>query len=307
MRRSSILLALLSFGWLAGVAYAQRTPAEGVYTAEQAASGQAIYKERCAACHGAALEGGLAPPLGGDAFLRVWSARPLLDLASKIRNTMPANDPGKLTPDQTVALVAYVLQAGKFPAGRQALNETALAQITFPGRASPQVASAGSAAQALALQPLGNLAQIMRGILFPSSNLIFAVQGQDPAAPKEAYKPGSGGFNWADWGAGIYSGWELVDYAAVSLADVAPLLLVPRRCENGRPAPVDRADWVKYTQELVDAARAVYKASQTRKQEAVSDATNLLADACLNCHVVYRDKEGGTAADPSNKAARCIP
>ena len=142
---------------------------------------------------------------------------------------------------------------------------------------------------------------------FPSSNLIFSVQGQDPAAPKPAFKPGAGGFNWADWGAGIYSGWELVDYAAVSLVDVAPLLLVPRRCENGKPAPVERADWVKYTQELADAGRAVFKASQTRNQEAVSDATNLLADSCLNCHVAYRDKPGGTAADPSNKAARCIP
>ena len=157
------------------------------------------------------------------------------------------------------------------------------------------------------MQPMGNLAQIMRGILFPSSNMIFSVQGQDPGAPKPPYKPDSGGFNWADWGAGIYPGWELVDYAAISIADVAPLLLVPRRCENGRAVPVERDDWVKYTREMVDAASAVYKAAQTRKQEPVSDATNVLADACLNCHVVYRDKEGGTAADPSNKAARCQP
>jgi hypothetical protein len=98
-----------------------------------------------------------------------------------------------------------------------------------------------------------------------------------------------------------------VDYAAVTMVDVTPLLLLPRRCENGKPAPVERADWVKYVQELADAGRAVYKASQTRNQEAVSDATNNLSDACLNCHVVYRDKPGGSPADPSNKAARCIP
>jgi mono/diheme cytochrome c family protein len=307
MSRSSVILASLFVVWLAVVAHAQRTPGEGVYTSEQAASGQAIYKERCAACHGSALEGAAAPPLRGDAFLNVWSAQPLSDLVAKIQNTMPANDPGKLTRQQAIALVAYVLQIGTFPAGRDALSdEAALKQITFPGAASQRPA-ANSAAQALASQPMGNLAQIMRGILFPSSNLIFSVQGQDPAAPKPPYNPGSAAFNWADWGAGIYPGWELVDYAAVSLADVAPLLLVPRRCENGRPAPVERADWVKYTQELVDAARAVYKASQTRKQDAVSEATNVLADACLNCHVAYRDKEGGTAADPSNKAARCLP
>ena len=88
------------------------------------------------------------------------------------------------------------------------------------------------------------------------------MQGQDPGAPREAYKPGSGGFNWADWGAGIYSGWELVDYAAVTMVDVAPLLLIPRRCENGKPAPVERADWVKFTQENADRAGAL-KGSST--------------------------------------------
>jgi mono/diheme cytochrome c family protein len=305
MSRHSVAIAALFCVWLAVVANAQRTPGDGVYTAEQAASGQSIYKEKCAACHGPALEGAAAPPLRGDAFLGVWSARPLAELVAKIQNTMPANEPGTLTRPQAVALVAWVLQSGKFPAGRDALtDEAALKQITFPSTAAAQ---APAGATRLASPPLGNLAQIMRGILFPSSNVIFSVQGQDPGAPKPPYNPGTGGFNWADWGAGIYPGWELVDYAAVSLADVAPLLLVPRRCENGRPAPVERADWMKYTQELVDAARAVYKASQTRKQDAVSEATNLLADACLNCHVAYRDKEGGTAADPSNKAARCIP
>ena len=287
-----------------------RTSNDGVYSDEQARRGQAVYKERCTACHGAALEGGVAPPLAGADFIRMWGSQPLSDLVNKIRNTMPANDPGKLTRQQAAALVAYMLQIGKFPAGSSELgdDDAALKQVTFPaGAAGPPKPAAAAGAQALAIQPLGNLAQIMRGILFPSSNLIFSVQGQDPAAPKPAYEPGSAGFNWADWGAGIYSGWELVDYAAVTLVDVTPLLLVPRRCENGKAAPVERADWVKYTQELADAGRAVYRASQSRNQEAVSDATNQLADSCLNCHVAYRDKPGGTAADPSNKAARCIP
>jgi len=38
----------------------------------------------------------------------------------------------------------------------------------------------------------------------------------------------------------------------------------------------------------------------------VSDVSNQLADACLHCHERYRDKPGGTTADPSNKAARCF-
>ena len=59
--------------------------------------------------------------------------------------------------------------------------------------------------------------------------------------------------------------------------------------------------------ELIEAGKAAYKASQSRNQEAVSDVSNQLADACLHCHEVYRDKPGGTTADPSNKAARCLP
>ena len=42
-----------------------------------------------------------------------------------------------------------------------------------------------------------------------------------------------GGFDFVSWGGGIYSGWEVVDYAAIALAESAPLMLTPgRRCEN---------------------------------------------------------------------------
>jgi mono/diheme cytochrome c family protein len=303
-----LVVAVLFVGWLGAPARAQRSPAEGVYTGEQATAGQALYRAQCSGCHGPTLGGMAGPALRGENFLKNWAGKSLDELGVKIQNTMPQNAPGKLTREQVVTLIAYMLQAGKFPVGKDALSdEASIKQIAFAGGAAAPAASTSSAAAALAAEPMGNLAQIMRGILFPSSNLIFSVQGQDPAAPKPPYKPDAGGFNWADWGAGIYPGWELVDYAAVSIADVAPLLLVPRRCENGRPAPVERADWVKFTKEMIDAARVVYKAAQSRNQEAVSEATNQLADSCLNCHVVYRDKEGGTAADPSNKAARCQP
>ena len=71
--------------------------------------------------------------------------------------------------------------------------------------------------------------------------------------------------------------------------------------------PVERPDWIRYTEEMVEAGKAAYRASQTRDQAAVSDVTNLIADACYNCHEAYRDRPGGTSDDPSNKAARCIP
>jgi len=285
---------------LSVLAQTSRTVADGVYTDAQAARGQAIYEAQCAACHGATLGGGLAPPLAGAAFLRVWDQRPLLDLVDKIQKTMPATNPGTLSRAQATELAAYLLKAAAFRAGPAELRpDDTLKAITV-------VAPPGTAPAAAA--PPGNLAQVMRGILFPSSNLIFNVQNQDPGAQKMGWQPGDTPFGWADWGAGIYSGWELVDYAAIAIAESAPLMLAPgRRCENGRPVPVERPDWIQYTNEMAEAGRAAYRASQSRDREAVIEVTNAIADACLRCHEVYRDKPGGTTQDPSNKAARCIP
>lgn len=302
-------------GSLSVAAYAgqSKTLRDGVYSGGQAVRGQALYRDRCASCHGATLGGGLAPPLAGDGFSSNWSGQPLSELVGKIQNTMPANDPGQLTAPQAADLTAYVLQVGRFPAGTADLSadESSLKQITWPAESRPRTTQAAATTSAAsASPPLGNLAQVMRGILFPSSNLIFNVQSWDPGTlkPPPAGSTSNAGFSWVDWGAGIYKGWELVDYAAVALAESAPLMLTPgRRCENGKPVPVERADWVKFTAELAEAGRAAYKASQSRKQDVVSDVTEQVANACLHCHEVYRDKPGGTPTDPSNKAARCVP
>jgi mono/diheme cytochrome c family protein len=288
-----------------------RTANDRVYTDAQAARGRMLYREKCAACHGDALEGKVGPPLAGSAFLAVWGAQPLSELASKIRSTMPVGDPGKLKPAETADLVAYILQAGKFPSGGSELSadEAALKSIVLAAAKPP--GNAPAASQAPAFPAMGNLNQVMRGILFPSSNIIFNVQTNDPGAPAKPGQVGPGAkapFSWTDWGAGIYTGWQIVDYAAVAIAESAPLMLTPgRRCENGRPVPVDRPDWIKFSQALAEAGRAAYRASQTRSQEAVSDATNQLADACFQCHSVYRDKRGFRPGDPAASAAHCTP
>jgi S-disulfanyl-L-cysteine oxidoreductase SoxD len=308
--RSGLLPCTLA---LAVAAFAQqpRTASAGVYTDAQASRGRVLYQQQCASCHGDTLGGGLAPPLSGSGFIAAWGSRPLWELASKIRVTMPADNPGKLTPSQSADLVAHLLQTDKFPSGATELgsDEKTLTAILLSGSGAKPVAPAAS--HAPAFPPVGDMAQVMRGILFPSSNIIFNVQTNDPGAPVTPGQVGAGAttsFSWVDWGAGIYKGWEIVDYAAISVAESAPLMLTPgRRCENGRPVPVDRPDWIKFSQELADAGRAAYKASQTRNQDAVSDATSQLADSCLHCHQVYRDKPGGKPGDPSNKAARCTP
>jgi mono/diheme cytochrome c family protein len=292
------------------VAQGTRTVADGVYTSAQAARGKTIYDMQCRACHGATLGGGLAPPLSGAAFLAVWGRSSVADLVDKIHHTMPQNNPGTLSREQATDIVAHVLNTNGFRTGTAELKaDDSVKQIALaaPGTVIAASAAPATASQALAsARPEANLAQIMRGILFPSSNLIFNVQNNDPGEQKVGWQPGTSDFSWVNWGAGIYSGWELVDYAAMAITESAPLLVMPgRRCENGRPVPVDRADWIEFTNKMAEAGRVAYKASQSRNRDAVIDATNVIADSCLNCHDKYRDKPGGTDADPSNKVARC--
>ena len=317
--RTGIIIAAVACA--AGLVHAQtlRTVRDGVFTDAQAGRGQAIYGKQCASCHGNALEGAQGPPLAADVFLGHWQTQPLAELAGKIRNTMPADGPGVLTPQQAADVVAHILKAGGFPAGKTELasDETTLSRIGWPaGLAADKGAASASAAQGRVFPPIGNMAQLMRGIFFPNSNLIFTVQTRDPGAP--APPPSSGqpggqtaGFSFVDWGAGIYGGWQLVDNAAIALADASPLMLTPGiRCENGRLAPVTDPDWIKFTEQLIAVSRKTYRASQSRSQDAVSEATGDLSDACAACHQAYRDIRGRGRApdpiDPSNKAARCL-
>jgi mono/diheme cytochrome c family protein len=278
---------------LAGQAGQSRSVTEGVYSTVQAAQGQEIYHAQCVECHGAGMEGGSGPPLAGDSFLANWSARPLETLVDKIQKTMPYSQPGSLSRSQSTVLLAYVLQVGKFPAGKVDLIDGALAQIRFPVVRDAPAPTAAVSTRGFLAAPEGNLAELMRAIAFPNSNIIFNVQVKDPGAqPKKDLA--SSPFDYSVWGATVYQGWLAVDQAAVALTETSALLLTPgRRCQNGRPVPVDRADWQQYVAALADAGRLARRASQARNVEAFVDVSDKLNDACANCHKVYRDK-GGT-------------
>jgi cytochrome c553 len=138
-------------------------------------------------------------------------------------------------------------------------------------------------------EPMGSLAQVMRGILFPNSNILFDVQSVDPANPPPAAVAGGGATaNFS----GIYSGWQMVENAAIALGEAANLIVIPgRRCENGRDVPLSEPNWAQFTQQLKDAADVALVAARASDQAAASDATNDIAEACYVCHEVYRDLE----------------
>lgn len=112
-----------------------------------AAEGEALYQERCAACHGEFGEGaGRWPVLaGGQGSLR--SERPDKTIGSfwpnvstvfdYVRRAMPYGNAQSLEPSETYAIVAYLLSLNdvvKDP--NQELNERNLAAIRLPNEAA---------------------------------------------------------------------------------------------------------------------------------------------------------------------------
>ena len=91
-----------------------KTTLAGVYTAAQAQRGEETYYNSCVNCH----------PKGtyaGPSFKSNWAGRPLSDLYDWVLTKMPKNDPGTLTPAESVEVIAYILQQNKMPAGKTAL------------------------------------------------------------------------------------------------------------------------------------------------------------------------------------------
>ena len=167
---------------------------------------------------------------------------------------------------------------------------------------------AGTArAQEAEPQVFGDLAEVMRGILFPNSNIIFDVQTNNPDDPVEAAEGDSTSARFSN----IYTGWEALENAAVALVEAANLIELPRLCENleddparnGLPAPVERDDWKQYVAGLRAAGQTAYEWAQARQYDDFDAIlmTGEVAEACSACHGVYRD----SYTDPPTP--RCSP
>ena len=95
---------------------------DGVYTEEQATHGGMAYSEKCAQCHAADLSGGeMAPALAGPDFKSNWSGLSVDDLFERIKVSMPGDDPGSLSRQQTADILAFVFSRNGFPAGKSEL------------------------------------------------------------------------------------------------------------------------------------------------------------------------------------------
>lgn len=156
-------------------------------------------------------------------------------------------------------------------------------------------------AQAPAYEPMahGNLAQVMRGIPFPASNIIFDTQTTDPGATVEPDDPQAGQGATAQF-SGVYGGWQAVENAAIALQETANLIMIPgRQCENGKPVPTDQEDFRMWADNLRTAGGEALKAAQAKNLDAMVDVSGTVSDACAMCHEKYRDT--------ADNAQRCTP
>jgi len=151
-------------------------------------------------------------------------------------------------------------------------------------------------------QPYGSLAEVMRGIPFPNSNIIFDTQTNDPGAAK---KPTDKSSTAAAGGAtgvysSVYSGWQAVENSAIAISETANLVMIPgRKCENGLPVPLNDALFKKGAKGLAEAGQAAYKAAKSKNLDAMVEVSGTISDACLVCHEKYRDVATGKM--------RCVP
>jgi hypothetical protein len=177
----------------------------------------------------------------------------------------------------TVLLISLLGVAASWAKNAQTTHQAAITPLT-KNQGEPTSASSNPA----------KLAQLMRGTLFPDSNVLFAATGKNPADVPPAKDP-SAATNPLE---STYGKWEAVENSSLAIVETANLLMIPSRlCSNGRQVPTTNPDWPKLVQSLREAGMKSYEAAQSKNQDKLTDATDVLTTACANCHMKYRDKD----------------
>jgi hypothetical protein len=120
---------------------------------------------------------------------------------------------------------------------------------------------AGTAmAEAPTFQLVGTTLQIMRAMVIPSSDIIFAVPNQAPKNDKE---------------------WAAVQNSALIIAESGNLLMMAGRSK-------DNGEWMKDAKAMVDAGAAAFKAANAKDAAKLGDIGGDILDTCEACHNKYK-------------------
>lgn len=94
------------------------------FTSAQVARGDAIFRAKCAVCHGEGLTGGPGtPPLKGPEFQFAWKGRSAGELLRTLREKMPPGGADTLPDNQYADVIALILQANEVEPGARELPD----------------------------------------------------------------------------------------------------------------------------------------------------------------------------------------
>ncbi len=96
---------------------AEKTIWDGVYTSAQADRGMALASQSCSGCHTPA-------DWTGPNFIGMWSGGSISGLYATLSTTMPADNPGLLSPREYSDIVAYMLRLNEVPTGETELSSS---------------------------------------------------------------------------------------------------------------------------------------------------------------------------------------
>ncbi len=111
--RAAVTAALVGVAMSVGLAFAgqpgQKSIHDGVFTAEQAESGEEVYASICLDCH--------ATDTFGPDYMEGWSGASVGELYEMLQATMPYESPGTLEDKQYADVLVYLFQINGVKAG----------------------------------------------------------------------------------------------------------------------------------------------------------------------------------------------
>ena len=130
--------------------------------------------------------------------------------------------------------------------------------------------------------------QLMRGVLYPAANVVFASQLENAGEVK--IPPGVDPNMSTDPLTSTFGGWTAIENAALALAESSNLLLIPdRKCANGVVAPIKDPAWVAFVEELRGGSMKAYEAAKAKgDQEKMLAVSEAVSNSCTNCHRRFR-------------------
>jgi hypothetical protein len=123
---------------------------------------------------------------------------------------------------------------------------------------------------AVTLTPIASVKQIMKGIVTPAANTVFqsvsttvSARGIEEKQPRDDEE------------------WEMVGNGAAALIESGNLLMMGSRA-------IDKDDWIKMAQALIDASQIALKATQEKNAEKLLESGEGINTSCDNCHKKYQ-------------------